>query len=226
MFKKSLFQRNNFAVDRLFSELENENTCDASVCTFANRQGWWLFFKMAVACLHMLKTFSVCVFHVGSFAFARIAQKLKKTNDSIEKMKQTLTFLPNFIASSATCLARHASDSCFLLLLAMMQAHSFMEKWHKSTTNRKNECGSSVNFFNRRIFFWICLETIKTMEGHFNLLDTFLTLDGKIIKSWQLKLNLISMIVHNNCLRLVWSLRNWLNSCWFFWKLVNKWHHH
>ena len=41
-----------------------------------------------------------------------------------------------------------------------------------------SSCGNQVNFFIRKIFFWICLETIKTLEGHFNLLDTFLTLDG------------------------------------------------
>ena len=75
-------------------------------------------------------------------------------------------------------LAWHTSDSCFLLLLAMMQAYSFVEKWHKSTTNGENMSSGLVNFLNRRIFFWICLEIIKTMEGHFNLLDTFLTLDG------------------------------------------------
>ena len=45
-------------------------------------------------------------------------------------------------------------------------------------TMEKNTCGSQVNFFIRRVFFWICLETIETLEGHFNLLDTFLTLDG------------------------------------------------
>ena len=75
---------------------------------------------------------------------------------------------------------RHGTQvcSCFLLLLAMMQACSFVEKWHKSTTNGENACSGLVNFFNRRIFFWICLEIIKMMEGHFNLLDTFLTLDG------------------------------------------------
>ena len=67
--------------------------------------------------------------------------------------------------------------SCFLLLLAIMQACSFMEKWHKSTTNGENTSSSLVNFLNRRIFFWICLEMIKMMEGHFNLLDTFLMLD-------------------------------------------------
>ena len=50
------------------------------------------FFKMAVACLRTLKTFSVCFFHVGSFAFAGIAYKLKKTNDSIEKIKQIAHF--------------------------------------------------------------------------------------------------------------------------------------
>ena len=41
-----------------------------------------------------------------------------------------------------------------------------------------NSCGDQVNFFIRKFFFWICLETIETLEGHFNLLDTFLTLDG------------------------------------------------
>jgi len=53
-----------------------------------------------------------------------------------------------------------------------------MEKWHKGITMEKNMCGSQVNCFIRRIFFWICLETIETLEGHFNLLDTFLMLDG------------------------------------------------
>ena len=59
-----------------------------------------------------------------------------------------------------------------------MQACSFMEKWHKGTINRKNACSGQVNFFIRRFFFWICLETIKTLDGCFNLLDAFLTLEG------------------------------------------------
>ena len=58
-----------------------------------------------------------------------------------------------------------------------MQACSFIEKWHNGVTTEENKC-DQVNFFIRKIFFWICLETIKTLEGCFYLLDTFLTLDG------------------------------------------------
>ena len=39
-------------------------------------------------------------------------------------------------------------------------------------------CGDQVNFFIRKIFFWICLEIIEMLDGCFNLLDAFLTLDG------------------------------------------------
>ena len=46
------------------------------------------------------------------------------------------------------------------------------------TMEHASSCGNQVNFFIRKIFFWICLEIIKMLEGHFNLLDTFLTLDG------------------------------------------------
>ena len=53
-----------------------------------------------------------------------------------------------------------------------------MEKRHKGTTMKQNLCGNQVIFFIRKIFFWICLEIIETLEGHFNLLDTFLTLEG------------------------------------------------
>ena len=52
-----------------------------------------------------------------------------------------------------------------------------MEKRHKGITMKQNSCGNQVNFFIRKIFFWICLETIETLEGCFNLLDTFLMLD-------------------------------------------------
>ena len=41
-----------------------------------------------------------------------------------------------------------------------------------------SSCGNQVNFFIRKIFFWICLEIIKMLDGHFNLLDAFLTLEG------------------------------------------------
>ena len=53
-----------------------------------------------------------------------------------------------------------------------------MEKRHKGITMKQNSCGNQVIFFIRKIFFWICLEIIEMLEGHFNLLDAFLTLDG------------------------------------------------
>ena len=34
------------------------------------------------------------------------------------------------------------------------------------------------NFFIRKFFFWICLEMIDMMEGHVNLLNVILMLDG------------------------------------------------
>ena len=46
------------------------------------------------------------------------------------------------------------------------------------TMEHASSCGNQVNFFIRKIFFWICLEIIKTLEGYFNLLDIFLMLDG------------------------------------------------
>ena len=102
--------------------------------------------------------------------------------------------------------------SCFLLLLAIMQACSFMEKWHKSTTNRENKCSGLVNFCNRRIFFWICLETIKTMEGHFNLLDVFLTLDG--FKNYKVMMFKIKFDL-NDCPQQLFEIsvkmKNWLD---------------
>ena len=64
------------------------------------------------------------------------------------------------------------------VIVSTMQAYSFMEKWHKCITMEKNLCGSQVDFFIRRVFFSICLETIETLEGHFNLMDAFLMLDG------------------------------------------------
>ena len=45
-------------------------------------------------------------------------------------------------------------------------------------TMKQNSCGNQVNFFIRKIFFWICLEIVEMLKGHFNLLDAFLTLDG------------------------------------------------
>ena len=45
-------------------------------------------------------------------------------------------------------------------------------------TMKQNLCGNQVIFFIRKIFFWICLEIIEMLEGCFNLLDTFLTLEG------------------------------------------------
>ena len=101
---------------------------------------------MAVACLQMLKTISVRIFHVRLFAFAGIAQRLKKTNDSIEKIKQMLTFLPNFYVSLVTFLGVAHKIVLVFVVASTMQACSFVEKWHKGTTMEKNLCGSQVDF--------------------------------------------------------------------------------
>jgi len=60
-------------------------------------------FKMAVTCLRTLKIiFCVSIFHVGLFVSAGIAQKLKKTNDSIEK----IIYRPHF-STNLKCVISH-----------------------------------------------------------------------------------------------------------------------